>query len=232
MFTKEIDRDIRGVIKADQTGEEDVYQELEEYVVTRELHKHFSKFYENYLRAIDGKTDKVGVWISGFFGSGKSHFLKILSYLLANKPVKGKYPVEFFKEKINDPIMYANMERTAKVPTETILFNIDSKSPLGNKDKEDAVLRVLLKVFNEHRGYYGDNPAIAELEKYLDVNGYLDDFKREFEKVANVPWENRRNAFYFDSNFVKTALLNSTNMTEEAVNNWLQHGVDNVEISI
>src|SRR5690625_5141068 len=232
MFEKDIDRDIRGVIKADQTSEDDVFQEREEYVVTRELHRHFSKFYENYIRGLDGKTDKVGVWISGFFGSGKSHFLKILSYVLENDEVKGKKPVEFFEDKIQDQFIYANMQRVANIPTETILFNIDSKSPLGNKAKEDAILRVLLKVFNEHRGYYGDNPAVAELEKYLDDNGFYEDYKREFEKVANEPWENRRNSFYFDSNYVKTALLNSTNMEAEAIDHWLQHGVDNVEISI
>jgi len=58
MFEKDIDRDLRGVIKADQTSEADVKQELEEYVVTKELHKHFSTFYENYLRGIDGEQIK------------------------------------------------------------------------------------------------------------------------------------------------------------------------------
>jgi len=232
MFAEDISRDIRGVIKADQTEEEDVYQELQEYVVTRELHEHFAKFYDNYTASIDGQTDKVGVWISGFFGSGKSHFLKILSYLLENREVKGKKAVEFFEDKIQDPFMYANMERVANMPTETILFNIDSKSSMGNKEKEDAILRVLLKVFNEHRGYYGDNPAVAELEKYLDDNNFFNDFKKEFEKVANEPWENRRNSFYFDSGYIKTALLHSTNMTEDSIEHWLQHGADNVEISI
>lgn len=74
MFLKDIERDIRGVIKVGQKNEEDIYQELDEYVVTKELHNHFSKFYENYLKGIHGNTDKMGVWISGFFGSGKSHF--------------------------------------------------------------------------------------------------------------------------------------------------------------
>ncbi len=53
MFEKDIDRDLRGVIKADQTNDADVIQELEEYVVTKELHKHFSTLYENYLRGIE-----------------------------------------------------------------------------------------------------------------------------------------------------------------------------------
>lgn len=232
MFENKIKRDIRGVIKADQTNEADVLQELEEYVVTRELHKHFSKFYENYLKSIDGKTDKMGVWISGFFGSGKSHFLKILSYLLENKKVGGKYPIEFFEDKIEDPILLANMNKVAAVPTETILFNIDSKSPLGNREKNDAILRILLKVFYEHQGYYGDNFVIAELEKYLDDEGYLEAFKKAFKEIAKEPWEERRNSFYFDGHYVKEALLQATNMTEESINYWLTHKSRDIEISI
>ena len=84
MFEKQIDRDIKGVIKVGQSDEENVYQELDEYVVTKELLKHFRDFFDNYEKGINNNTDKMGVWISGFFGSGKSHFLKILSYLLKN----------------------------------------------------------------------------------------------------------------------------------------------------
>ena len=89
IFAKPIDRDIKGVIKVGQGEDENIRQELEEYVVTRELQKHFADFFSSYKRGIVGTTDKMGVWISGFFGSGKSHFLKILSYLLANKVVDG-----------------------------------------------------------------------------------------------------------------------------------------------
>lgn len=76
MFIKQIDRDIKGVIKVGQKDEENVYQELEEYVVTRELLKHFNSFFESYQTGITGKTDKMGVWISGFFGSGKGSYCK------------------------------------------------------------------------------------------------------------------------------------------------------------
>lgn len=232
MFLKDIERDIRGVIKVAQTSEDDIYQELDEYVVTQELHKHFSKFYDNYSKSIDGPTDKMGVWISGFFGSGKSHFLKILAYLLDNKPVKGKKPVDFFEEKIKDSLVYANMKRAADVDTEVILFNIDSKSPLDNKSKEDAILRVFMKVFYEHRGYYGDIPGVAEMEKYLDKNGVYETFKEEFLKLAGEPWEERRNTFYFDADYVIGALVKATGMSEESARNWFENGVNNYEISI
>lgn len=232
MFLKDIERDIRGVIKVAQTSEEDIYQELDEYVVTQELNRHLSKLYENYKKGIDGNTDKMGVWISGFFGSGKSHFLKILSYLLENKSVQGKKPVDFFENKIKDSIVYSDIKKAADVETETILFNIDSKSSLDNKSKEDAILRVFMKVFYEHRGYYGDIPGVAEMEKYLDKQGVLESFKQEFKKLSGEDWEERRNTFYFDADFVISALSKVTDMTEETARHWLNNGVDNFEISI
>ncbi len=90
MFRKKIDREIQGVIIVGQGEETNVAQELEEYVVTRELQRHFADFFAAYKKGIQGTTPKMGVWISGFFGSGKSHFLKILSYLLQNKQVGEK----------------------------------------------------------------------------------------------------------------------------------------------
>ena len=232
MFQKDIERDIRGVIKVAQTDEDNIYQELDEYVVTRELNKHLSKFYENYQKGIDGVTDKMGVWISGFFGSGKSHFLKILAYLLENKKVKDKQAIDFFQDKIQDPLILANMNRTANVDTEVILFNIDSKSSLDNKSKEDAILRVFMKVFYEHRGYYGDIPGVAEMEKYLDQKGVYEAFKDEFKALAGEEWVDRRHTFYFDADYVIGALTKVTDMSEESARNWFENGVNNFEISI
>ncbi len=232
MFQKNIERDIRGVIKVAQTDEDNIYQELDEYVVTRELNKHLSKFYENYQKGIDGVTDKMGVWISGFFGSGKSHFLKILAYLLENKKIKDKKAIEFFQDKLQDPLILANMNRTANVETEVILFNIDSKASLDSKSKEDAILRVFMKVFYEHRGYFGDIPGVAEMEKYLDQKGVYDLFRAEFKALSGEEWVDRRNTFYFDADYVIGALTKVTNMSEDSARNWFENGVNNFEISI
>lgn len=232
MFERDIERDIKGVIKVAQTEEKHIHQELDEFVVTRELKAHMSKFYENYQKSVDGTTDKMGVWISGFFGSGKSHFLKILAYLLENKVVQGKNAIDYFEDKIEDPLVYANMQRTAKVNTEVILFNIDSKATMDNKTKKDGILRVFLKVFNEHRGYYGDNYGIADMEKYLDEQGLFESFQEEFQQLAGDSWVERRNSFYFDEDYVIGALTKVTSMSEEAARNWFHEGVNNFEISI
>ena len=128
LFQKDIYRNINGVIKVEQDDYDNVYQELDEYVVTREMDKHFHDFFSSYIKSIDYKTDKIGVWVSGFFGSGKSHFIKILSYLLANKKVDGKTSLEFFRDKFHDEMLLSDIKRAiTKGTTDVILFNIDSK---------------------------------------------------------------------------------------------------------
>ena len=223
MFNKDIGREIRGVIKVAQDDEETRFQELEEYVVTRELLKRLSLFYQNYQKGIDGYTDEMGVWISGFFGSGKSHFLKILSYLLENKAVKGKKPIELFEDKVADSLVYADMQRAARLPCETILFNIDSKSPMGIKSDKEAILKVFVKVFYDHLGYYGDDLKVAELEKYLKKEGVLEKYQDSFASIKGEPWLERRNCFLFDEDAVVEALIRSTGMSEQSARNWFNH---------
>ena len=151
IFQKDIARDIKGVIKVEQKQEDNIYQELDEYVVTKELQRHFNIFYSAYNKSLTSEIDEMGVWISGFFGSGKSHFLKILSYLLENRTVNNKKAIDYFidDKKIIDPMVLADMKLAASVPTDVILFNIDSKSEMAGKQTKDAIISVFLKVFNE-----------------------------------------------------------------------------------
>ena len=165
MFEKDISRDIKGVIKVCQNDEENIYQELDEYVVTNELLKHFTKFFSNYSKGIQSPTDDIGVWISGFFGSGKSHFLKILSYILdSNLEVHGRRPIDFFKEdgKITNPMVIGDMEAATNVSSDVILFNIDSKSSSQSNSNKEPILDVFVNVFNEMRGFSPNKPFLAD----------------------------------------------------------------------
>ncbi len=230
MFQKDINRSINGVIKVMQTDEQNRRQELEEYVITRELQKHFGTFYDHYEQSLEAPTDKIGVWISGFFGSGKSHFLKILSYLLANEEIDGKKAIDYFADKFAyDPYRYAMMRRIGEVPTEVILFNIDAKSPMG-KD-QDAILRVFTKVFYEHCGYYGDDMKVAALERFLDRQGKLDAFKRAFLSTNSEKWETAREAFAFWEDDVVAALEEAAGISEQAARHWF-NGEETAQLSI
>ena len=229
IYKSDINRDINGVIKVAQNDEQSIVQELQEYIITKELRKHFNTFFNNYEQSLNHPTDKIGVWISGFFGSGKSHFLKILSYLLSNDMVAGKRAVDYFADKFEDPMMFAQVEHCASVPTDTILFNIDSKSPI-NKDKT-AILRVFAKVFYEHRGFYGDDLKVARLEQFIDKSGKTAEFKAKFEEINGDAWENARDAFAFFEDDITEVLMSTLNMSETSARNWF-NGTETADISI
>ena len=223
MFAKKIDREITGVIKVGQDSEKEKKQELEEYVVTRELTKHFRNFFENYTRSIDTPTDEMGVWISGFFGSGKSHFLKILSYILGNEVVDGKNVIEYFRDKDNltsDPMVFANMEKAAHTPTQAILFNVDSKSAASAKSNSNAIVAVFNRVFNEKLGYDGANPALADLERALDEEGNYQKFKDTFRELNGKEWVDERNKFRVIRSKVAKTLSTMGRMTEDEAMDW------------
>ena len=206
MFLKNIDRDIKGVVKVGQTGKSIKKEELEEYVVTSELQRHFRDFFTNYNKGIIGHTDKVGVWVSGFFGSGKSHFLKILSYLLENPIVDGKNAIDYFldENKMPDSMVVADMKLSSSVPTDAILFNIDSKSETSGNKGKDTITNVFLKVFNEKLGY-SSNPHIADLERQLDEEGLYDRYKEKYFEINGEDWVETRNKF----NFFKDKSINT-----------------------
>ena len=229
MFQKDINRDINGVIKVSQNDDNSLRQELSEYIITKELRRHFRTFFDNYSKAIDYPTDKIGVWISGFFGSGKSHFLKILSYLLENKEVCGKKAMDYFKDKFDDPMMYATAVKCVSVPTESILFNIDIEGPI-TKDKT-AVLRVFAKMFYNHCGFYGDDLKIARLERFIEKRGKTDQFRAAFEEVNGAPWVETRDSFAFFEDDIVEVLQSVLGMSEQAARNWF-NGEETNELSI
>lgn len=229
IYRSDIDRSINGVIKVFQDDTESIRQELEEYIITKELRRHFNTFLNNYEKSLNTPTDQIGVWISGFFGSGKSHFLKMLSYVLSNKEVAGKGAVDYFADKFDDPMMFAQLERCASVPTDTILFNIDAKSPF-QKDKT-AILRVFAKVFYEYRGFYGDDLKVARLEQFMEKSGKAEQFRARFHEINGESWENARNAFAFYEDDIVQVLIEILDMSETAARNWF-NGVETADLSI
>jgi hypothetical protein len=241
LFIRDLFRPINGVVKADQQDEAIVWQELDEYVVTRELDKHLRKFFDAYLSAIDNPKDPVvtsrmGVWVSGFFGSGKSHFIKILSYLLKNhrahNPVtsENKDAVQFFNEKITDAMLLSDIKRAVTGNTDVILFNIDSKA--DSKQGKDAILSVFIRVFNEMQGFSGDAPHIANLERELTTEGLIDHFHQEFQSASGKEWRKNRDAFGLYRDEVIQALSNTRGMTEESATKWFDEAEDRYKMNI
>ncbi|BAK81488.1 BREX system P-loop protein BrxC [Candidatus Arthromitus sp. SFB-rat-Yit] len=186
IFVKDVGRNIQSVVKVSENiGKEIV--EIDEYVITQEIFGYIEKFIDTYKNSFVMKNDAIGFWISGFFGSGKSHFLKILYYIL---------------KKINLDLLIKNneclglikneLEFVAGISKDVIIFNIDSKNI-----KEESMLDVFVNEFNAMRGFSSRYGFICELEEQLSDENIFDDFKEEFLKISNVSWEEGRDKFYF-----------------------------------
>ena len=222
--------------------EASVWQELEEYVVTKQISDYLGKFFDSYLAAIDKPndaaiTERMGVWVSGFFGSGKSHFIKILSYLLENleahNPLTGekrKANLFFDKQKIKDIMLLGDIQRATKDTADVILFNIDAKA--DSKLDRDAILQVFLRVFNEKLGYSSDAPHVAEMERYLVSKGAYDAFKAAFAESNGSTWNKERDAVDFLRDDIVTALAKSLKMTPESAGTWFDSARDSHRINI
>ena len=239
LFERDIFRQINGVVKADQLDDESVWQELDEYEVTKELDQHLRGFFSSYLDSIEnaGNSDisgKVGVWVSGFFGSGKSHFIKILSYLLENREVTSngstKRSVEFFEKKIADASLFGDIKRAVHSQTDVILFNIDSKA--DSTKNRDAILSVFLKVFNDRLGYSGDHPVIADMERYLEGKGKLDAFHAAYKDASGGDWIDERDAVHFKQDELTAALSKVLDQSVEASAKWFEKAEENFTLNI
>lgn len=197
MFLKPIDRPIETVIKA--ADDDHLLMELEEYVVTLDIARNL----QDLMAAYNDYSNANGVWISGHFGSGKSHLLKMLAHLLGDvqgSPVPRERFVEVFQENVGDQHLAAEIRRSSRVPAKSILFNVDDKADVSNKNRSDALMGVFQSVFDDARGYFAGDRAVARLESDLDQAGLFDQFKEAFEDIAGTPWlEGRESAIFMSA---------------------------------
>jgi hypothetical protein len=238
IFSKQLTRDINGVVKAEQVDNDSVYVELDEYVITQELDRHFRHFFETYIPAVKNRNpavaSKIGVWVSGFFGSGKSHFIKILAYLLENRSVEKEgenhHAIEFFKDKIKDAMLFGDIHSAVSRPADVILFNIDSRA--NTDDGDNAILKVFLKVFNERVGYCADFPHIAHMERELDKRNQYQAFKTKFAELTGSSWEAQRDAYDFYRDELAESLAAATNQTLASTRQWVEQLETNLPLDI
>jgi len=213
IFAKDVQRPIEGVIKADDTAH--LGTEVEEYVLTNEA----AKGLELLLEAYTNYTNANGVWISGFFGSGKSHLLKMLAHLLGD--VEGQAfdrakVSESFHAKASGSFLPALLTKGARIPAKSLLFNIDQKATLISKDQSDALLKVFVKVFDESRGYYGNQGHVARFECDLDNRGQYDAFKEAYQRISGRDWMQGREEGVLEESNVANAYAEMSGQTEGA----------------
>ena len=229
IFQKPVDRPIDGVIKADDAAS--LRTELDEYVITGEI----AQKLEQFLQAYNNYSTANGVWISGYFGSGKSHLLKMLAYLLENYVIDGVPAYDMFKGKtelVENPMLAGALRKAVGIPSKSILFNIDQKADVIAKTEVDALLAVFQKVFDEMCGYFGKQPHVAQFERDLDGRGLFDAFKQAYAQIAAKPWERGREQALFEKTNIARAYARTTGQTEADGADILTHYRKDHRVSI
>lgn len=232
----DINRTIDGVIKADD--ETHIRQEVEEYVLTREVNKHLDKLISGYKEAIDqqqrGQTYPFnGVWISGYFGSGKSHLLKMLAHILDSRKSENLNLTEIFAGKIEDQLLKANLFKCLAPPAESILFNIDQEADAKNAESESALLYIFEKVFNRHLGYFPYDRNVAEIERHLDEENRFESFKTDYQRITGKSWnESRKAALSIGRGKLVKVFSQSMGMSEEDARSTIDHYKQGAALSV
>lgn len=177
LIERDLSRQIEEIIKVYQDDEQTIYEEITEYVPTDNIKDHLADTLGAIAKSpqTHQKIEKMGLWISGFFGSGKSSFAKNLGLILSNPQICGSNASELFKKKFDDQRISSYIDNiNARIPAKVIMFDIANTSYVRKGGKE-LISEVMYRSLLENLGYSKDFD-IAELEIWLEQSGRYDDF--------------------------------------------------------
>ncbi len=218
IFEKKIDRNIEEVIKVTQDDENVVRQEISEYIITDSIGSHFEEILSAFAEAPSNPTEGIAVWVSGFFGSGKSSFAKILGYILEGKKIGETDARQLFlqqtsNKKIKDLLEYIKI----KIPTKAIIFDVSQD--VGVKETSGKITGIMYKNLLKSLNY-STNFDLAKLEQDLEEEKKLEKFIEIYEKEFNKKWDKgKKRAFAL--NEASRILHLMDNKTYPAADSWI-----------
>ncbi len=189
-LARDMTHKIEEVIKVEQADEAMVEAEITDYVATDRIKRHYRDLLKAIAEAPSDPHEGIGVWISGFFGSGKSSFAKLLAYALKNPLVLDKPAADLFKSQIEDSQISALIDSIhARIPTDAILFDVrvNSRVLQGAGHITELMYTALLRELG-----YADDYEIAELEIELEAEGRLNAFIKLCQEVHGQEWRTVR----------------------------------------
>ncbi|MGA2701483.1 MAG: hypothetical protein ABSH35_10335, partial [Isosphaeraceae bacterium] len=174
LLSRDLTQRIEEVIQVHQADEQSVYSEVSEYVATNSIRDQYAMLLKAIAEAPAEPHESIGVWISGFFGSGKSSYAKNLGYALKNPSVMGEDFARLFKRQLDDEGIANLLDLiNAKIPTEVILFEVAKEK--DTRRVTERIAELMYVVLLRELGY-AEEWDIAELEIELEAEGRLQDF--------------------------------------------------------
>lgn len=159
LFQGQIDRRIEEVIKVDQTDKQIIRDEIREYVPTESIKRHYTKIFDRYYETPNHPHEGIAVWISGFFGSGKSSFAKLLGLSLENDDILGTPAAEQIGQKVADAKIQVLLKNISEhIPTTSVIFDVATDRSIRTNQ---SLTEIMYKLFLQKLGYARDLDPLA-----------------------------------------------------------------------
>lgn len=195
LFANDIHRRIEEVIKVDQTDEEIIRDEINEYVVTDAIRSHFTQILEAYRETPNKPHEGIAIWVSGFFGSGKSSFAKMLGLAVANRTVAGESAAERFAHRAGDKKLQVLLKTiNEQIPTHVVIFDVSTDR--GIRSGNQTLTEIMYGLFLQSLGYAKDLD-LSELEIGLEEKGQLARFEEEYRRLFKKDWATEKGKVAF-----------------------------------
>lgn len=229
LFANDITRQIEEVIKVDQTDEESIRFEIDEYVTTNAIERHYEEILDSFVETPNKPHEGVGVWVSGFFGSGKSSFAKMLGLALENRKIEGTPAAERFAQRTNDKIKVLLNSISESIPTHAVIFDVSTERGIRTGNK--TLTEIMYRLFLESLGYPGDLD-LAELEIGLEADNELEEFKTAFEEVTDgKSWDERKKSKAFALSEASAAMRKIKPGIYDDNDSWADLNKNNADIT-
>lgn len=190
LFERPVDRTIEEVIKVDQANEQAVRSEIDEYIVTDSIRDQFHEVYREIAGGAASPREGIGIWVSGFFGSGKSSFAKILGYTVANRKVGASSASDLFKQTLQERSVGDLLDSiNTRIPFHAVIFDVSMDR--GVRTANDRLTEIMYRALLRELGYAEDFD-LAELEITLEGDGRLKGFEEAFRGQHGKEWSQRR----------------------------------------
>ena len=229
LFASDINRRIEEVIKVDQADEQIIHDEISEYVVTDSIQKHYQSILDLYAETPNKPHEGIAVWISGFFGSGKSSFAKILGLAVGNRTIQNTTASELFAQRAgNDKTQVLLKTITEKIPTEAVIFDVSTDR--GIRTGNQNITEIMYRLFLEHLGYARDLD-LSELEISLEADGRLDEFKATYKKLYEKDWDKQKGKIAFAIQEASRVMSELDPKTYPTVDSWRESAINKADIN-
>ena len=229
LFAGDIYRRIEEVIKVDQTDEDILREELGEYVLTDAIRSHYKNILRSYWETPNNAHEGIGIWVSGFFGSGKSSFAKMLGLALQNRQVLGEAASDIFGSRTNDNEFKVLLKQISEhIPTDAVIFDVSTDR--GIKSGNQTLTEIMYRLFLKSLGY-AEDLDLAELEITLEQKGDLDRFEAAYREMFEQDWNDSKDLIAFslgEASHVMHRLFANRYATPDS---WVQAAQDRADIT-